>query len=158
MLPVKTLLFMCVCLHVYVCVAGICQWPIKGKIETPLGTDSLNQHNLLGFTIRPGDSFIARWQLSPEPQPKRTADYLLSLHQLQPAPCTPTFIYTSPSHTDKHTHFSDRFPCYFSYIGSYSQVAVLNRSKKGNMTEKHQLFIWREPAMDVYDSFIMLQK
>ncbi len=77
---------------VYMCVVKACQWPIRGKIETPLGTDSLNQHNLLGFTIRPGDSSIACWHTSPVPAAPQTADYLLNSLQLQRCELTPLSI------------------------------------------------------------------
>lgn len=89
--PVRTL-FIDVCARkcVYMCVVKACQWPIRGKIETLLGTDSLNQHNLLGFTIRPGDSSIARWHAGPAPP--QTADYLLNSLQLWSGELTPLSI------------------------------------------------------------------
>lgn len=91
--PVRTL-FIDACARkcVYMCVVKACQWPIRGKIETLLGTDSLNQHNLLGFTIRPGGSSIARWHAGPAPAPPQTADYLLNSLQLWSCELTPLSI------------------------------------------------------------------
>ncbi len=145
---------------VYMCVAKACQWPIRGKIETPLGTDSLNQHNLLGFTIRPGDSSIACWHTNPAPAAPQTADYLLNSLQLQRCELTPLSIPLC------HTHgliFSDRFPCYFSVysldfmLGCWDNWEVTLTLKGKAFLEKHNYTNNPEEVLEIIRYVLSLE-